>query len=176
MLSLKLQTRVNVAESTGVFYSAEMKVLIEVLEKSYAFSDANLDTLPADGYFIYEEKNNDELCGFVIFAKTPLTQSNWDIYWVVVDKKYQGKGIGSRLIRAVEAYILEKDGFATMRLETSSRKEYVGTRIFYVKNGFKESGRIPGFYALGDDLVTFYKKVEPEMNKIIDRQIEINAN
>jgi ribosomal protein S18 acetylase RimI-like enzyme len=153
-----------------------MNVLIEVLEKCYTFADANLDTLPADGYFIYEEKINDELCGFVVFGKTPLTQSNWDIYWVVVDKKYQGKGIGSRLIRAVEAYILEKDGFATMRLETSSRKEYVGTRIFYVKNGFKESGRIPGFYALGDDLVTFYKKVEPEMNKIIDRQIEINAN
>ena len=176
MLSLNRQTRVNAAESTGVFYSSEMKVLIEVLEKCYTFSDVSPDTLPPDGYFIHEEKVNNDLCGFVIFGKTPLTQSNWDIYWVVVDKKYQGKGIGSRLIRAVEAYILEEEGFATMRLETSSRKEYMGTRIFYIKNGFTEAGRIPDFYASGDDLVIFYKKVEPEMNKIIDRQIEMNAN
>lgn len=176
MLSLNLQTCMSVAQSTGVFHPDEIRVLTEVLEKCYTFHEADIHTLPADGYFIYEEKNNDELCGFVIFGKTPMTQSNWDIYWVAVDKKYQGKGIGSRLVKKVEEYILEKEGFATMRLETSSRKEYVGTRIFYIKNGFKESGRIPGFYALGDDLVTFYKKVEPEMNKIIDRQIEMNSN
>ena len=176
MLSLSRQTCLIAAESTGVFHPSEIKVLTEVLEKCYRFSEVNINTLPADGYFIHEDKNNDELQGFVVFGKTPLTQSNWDIYWVVVDKKYQGKGVGSRLVKKVEEYILEEEGFATMRLETSSRKEYVGTRIFYIKNGFKEAGRIPGFYASGDDLVIFYKRVEPEMNKIIDRQIEMNSN
>ena len=110
----------------------------------------------------------------MIFGKTPLTGSTWDVYWIVVDKDLQGQGVGKKLIGRVEQYLRDKDGFATIRLETSSRKEYWGARKFYVKLGFKESGRIPDFYAVGDGLVTFYKKVEMRFNQIIDSEIGLS--
>jgi ribosomal protein S18 acetylase RimI-like enzyme len=163
MLSLDRQTCVSCAQSTEVFRPAEIAILEEVLQKSYTPEDVESTGLPQDGYLIYEEKHGEDLVGFIIFGKTPLTHANWDIYWVAVNKEMQGQGIGKRLLNRVETYILDKDGFAGIRLETSSRQEYNATRSFYLRAGFKEVGRIDDFYALGDDLVTFHKKVEPKI-------------
>lgn len=166
MISIDKQVNLVVARDTGVFSVGELKVLEEVLESSRHIDETQYLAAAPD-YVIFEEKRDQELAGFVIFGRTPLTHSTWDIYWVVVDKKYQGRGVGSHLMKRIENYVTNREGFATIRLETSSRKEYLGTRIFYGKNGFKEAGRIPDFYTCGDDLVIFFKKMEPQIDEIM---------
>jgi len=97
--------------------------------------------------------------GFVIFGRIPLTVDGWDIYWLAVDKAYQGKGIGKKLLKDVEEHILKEDPQANIRVETSTLKEYAHARNLYYKAGFQEVGRIKDFYASGDDVIIFYKQI-----------------
>ena len=148
-----------IAQGTEAFSPQEISVLEEILT---AGKIAGIDTdwgeqIP--DYIIFEEKHKGLLTGYVIFGKTPMTAHGWDLYWIVVDKAFQGKGVGSTLLKKVELYLSRKYGFAHLRLETSSRHEYSATRSFYLKNGFKEVGRIDDFYSTGDDLLTFHKKI-----------------
>ncbi len=167
MVNLKQQLCLCAAHSAGIFLPCEIKVLEELLSRAVNIGSGEPFAGGAADYFIYEEKCADSVAGFVIFGKTPMTHSSWDIYWLAVHKDYQRRGVGTRLIQRVEDCLRDDEGFATIRLETSSRKEYSGTRLFYAKAGFKETGRIPDFYASGDDLVIFYKKVESEIDSFI---------
>lgn len=107
-----------------------------------------------------EERARSELVGFIIYGPTPLTLHTWDIYWVVVGKEYQGRGLGSRLLEAAEMRIRAQRG-EVIRVETSSSPGYAQTRRFYEKHSYQCAGVIPDFYAPGDDLVIYYKRLEP---------------
>lgn len=66
--------------------------------------------------------------------------NNANIYWMAVNKKYQGQNIGSQLLKAAEKYCVE-NGFKTITVETLSPKQkdphYLQTYRFYEKNKFK---------------------------------------
>lgn len=149
MVGIDKEYYLKAVRSTKVFNPRELEVLGEVLQ--------DCQDKPGQNYFLLDEKQDDTLAGFIIFGRIPLTQFSWDIYWLAVDKKYQGKGAGRKLLQKVEDFLLQKEGCAVLRVETSARKEYVHARGLYLKQGFKETGRIPDFYGQGDDLVTFYK-------------------
>jgi len=89
----------------------------------------------------------------------PLTEFSWDIYWLLVDKHWQGKGIGQQILSEVETFILKKQSQAVLRIETSTAREYLHARNLYQKQGFKEVGRIPHFYREDDDLLIYYKEI-----------------
>jgi ribosomal protein S18 acetylase RimI-like enzyme len=90
--------------------------------------------------------------GYCCIGKTPLTLATWYLYWLCVDARYQGRGIGRALQSAAEAYIRARDGRQIV-LETSSRPEYERPRRFYLRAGYREVGRIPGFFQPGDDCI-----------------------
>ncbi|GBD35341.1 hypothetical protein HRbin36_00452 [bacterium HR36] len=96
--------------------------------------------------------------GFVIFGPTPLTAHAWDLYWIVVARPYQRWGIGSRLLEAAEIRIRAQRG-EIVRVETSGSPTYAATRRFYAKHGYQQAGVIPDFYAPGDDLVIYFKRL-----------------
>ncbi|MBU1122148.1 MAG: GNAT family N-acetyltransferase [Candidatus Omnitrophota bacterium] len=138
----------EIAGNVGVFTSAEIDVIIEILnvhEKS-------------DGkeYVVFNYKEADIILGFIIFGRTPLTEFSWDIYWLVVDLGRQGKGIGGKLIRMCQDFILGNGDSAILKVETSTKKEFAHARNLYVKQNFKEAGRIPNFYKENDDLIIYY--------------------
>ena len=146
---MKKDVYLKIAEQTSAFNPAEIEILDEVLTD--CFED------PKTTYILFEEKNNDRLLGFVIFGRSPITKFSWDIYWMVVDKEFQRKGIGKKLQKRIESYVLLQDKKANLIIETSSKPEYNATRNFYKNSGFKEVGQIPDFYNENDSLIIFYK-------------------
>jgi ribosomal protein S18 acetylase RimI-like enzyme len=151
MLTFQLQNYIDIAVFTGAFDTHEIKVLKEIL--SDCCNSANQD------YILIEEMILDQMAGFVIVGRTPLTEFTWDIYWVVVDKRFQRQGIGKALMAKVYQYIRSCGSRAVLRVETAGRKDYDYVRFFYAAQGFDESGRIKDFYSSGDDLVIFSRQI-----------------
>jgi ribosomal protein S18 acetylase RimI-like enzyme len=98
------------------------------------------------------------LLGYICYGRTPMTAATYDLYWIAVDPTRQGRGIGRALYNAFVDQ-LRKRGEAQVRIETSSKESYAATGGFYERLGFSVDGRLRDFYAPGDDLLIFYKKV-----------------
>lgn len=141
---------IQIARKLDVFHDKDIAILQSVLED---YENAR------DGYLIIDDKQDNLVRGFVVFGRIPLTAHGWDIYWMAVDKDHQGKGIGQKLLKSVEAHILKNEHVANLRVETSTRKEYAHARNLYSKAGFQEVGRITDFYDEGDDIVIFCKHI-----------------
>ena len=98
----------------------------------------------------------DELLGYACWGPTPGTEGTYDLYWIVVDPAWQGKGVGTLLLRAVEAKLVAED-CRLIVVETSSRAGYAPTRGFYERRGYAPAARVPGYYAPDDDLIVYLK-------------------
>jgi ribosomal protein S18 acetylase RimI-like enzyme len=142
---------VQIARDLDVFYESELRMLGELLDQIRNKTSKN--------YTLFDEREGDRILGFVVFRKTPMTDHSWDIYWLVVEKDRHRKGIGKKLLKRVEEYILANDERAIIRAETSSHKDYACAVDFYRKTGFAAAGAIPDFYEKNDDLLIFYKRV-----------------
>ena len=151
MSSFDKEVFLQIANNTGVFNPPEIEIFKELLDE--------YEEYPEEDYFLYQEKRDVSVVGFVFFTRTLITEFSWDIYWLMVDKTCQGQGIGKRLLTAVEEHVLALQQKAIIRVETSTKKEYAHARNLYERIGYKESGRIPNFYAIGDDLITLYKEI-----------------
>ncbi len=141
----------KIARGVGVFKPQEIEVLKEVLEECSGCQD--------EDYVIFLEKEGDSVLGLIIFSRTDITESAWDIYWLIVAKDVQGRGMGKKLVKRMEDFILEREPLAILRVETSTKHEYAHARNLYLRCGFNEAGKIPDFYAKDDDLLIFYKKI-----------------
>lgn len=139
------------AERTGAFSRPELDVLEGVLEDWTAN--------PEQGCRFDEIQSGGVMAGFALWGRTPMTCRGYDIYWIVVDPSFQGKGFGKKLIALVEDQASQESPGCIIRLETSGKDEYRTQRAFYLGCGFIETGRIKDFYRDGDDLVTYVKTV-----------------
>lgn len=102
--------------------------------------------------------DGDELIGYACWGPTPGTLGTCDLYWIVVDRGRQRRGVGTALLRAVEEQ-LAAEGCRLIVVETSSRADYAPTRAFYERRGFSRTAVIPAYYEPGDDLVVYLKDV-----------------
>lgn len=94
--------------------------------------------------------------GYVCFGPTPKTLGVWDLYWIAVDPKRQGQGIGTMLLQFVETQVRSRRG-RMLLIETSSKPSYRPTVRFYEHNGYREITRIKDFYRVKDDKLVFSK-------------------
>ncbi|HYT05971.1 MAG TPA: GNAT family N-acetyltransferase [Gemmatimonadales bacterium] len=133
--------------ATGLFRPDEVAIAVELLDASLSGDD---DYHFLGGYL------GDELVGYTCWGPTPGTQGTYDLYWIVVDRARQGKGVGTALLRAVEERLTTGNGRQIV-VETSSRAEYASTRAFYERRGYVAAARLPSYYAAGDDLVIYLK-------------------
>lgn len=104
--------------------------------------------------FVFEE--NGKVLGYHCTGQRPLTNGVYDLYWIAVDPAIQGKGIGAKLLKHAEEFIIEKKGRLILA-ETSSRDNYNGTRDFYLKHNFSVLAEIKDFYSVEDNLIIFGK-------------------
>ena len=141
----------RLGERTGFFRPIEIDILHEVI--------TDYQKAPGKDYFFFEETQDGKLAGFVIFGRTPLTDFAWDIYWIAVAHDIQGRGVGRRLVERTEEFILKDHKKAVIRIETSGKKQYEATLVFYKKTGFAQAGAIPDFYSEGDSLLNYYKTI-----------------
>jgi ribosomal protein S18 acetylase RimI-like enzyme len=96
--------------------------------------------------------------GYVLFGPTPMTEGVFDLYWIAVDPKRQGQGIGQMLLRFVENEVRRRAG-RMLLIETSSKRSYAPTIRFYSGAGYREISRIKDFYRIEDDKVVFCKQL-----------------
>ena len=94
--------------------------------------------------------------GYVCFGPTPRSEGVFDLYWIAVDPRQQGQGLGQLLLRFVENEVRRQHG-RMLLIETSSKKSYAPTIRFYQRAGYEEISRIKDFYRIEDDKVVFCK-------------------
>jgi ribosomal protein S18 acetylase RimI-like enzyme len=75
-----------------------------------------------------------------------------------VDAPRHRRGIGSRLLLAVEGEVRAADG-RLLLIETSDQSSFERTRRFYRKHGYAEVARIPDYFSDGDGKATFIKRM-----------------
>ena len=97
--------------------------------------------------------------GYVLFGPTPMAEGVFDLYWIAVDPKQQGHGVGQMLLRFVENEVRRRDG-RMLLIETSSKRSYAPTVRFYQRAGYREISRIKDFYRIEDDKVVFSKNLQ----------------
>ncbi len=136
--------------STGFFRDDEMGVAVELV------SEALLTGQQKSGYHFIFAMDGTTTCGFVCFGPTPCTVGTFDLYWIVVDDHYRGKGVGLQLLQQTEKQLVAMKA-RKLYIETSSTLKYLPTRKFYEKANYTEEARLKDFYLGGDDKVIFAK-------------------
>ena len=98
------------------------------------------------------------LAGYACYGASPATQGSFDLYWIVVDPRQQGLGLGRQLLQRVEQAVLKSGGCA-LWVDTSSTHKFAPTRAFYRKTGFRKSAQLKDFYRPGDSKVILVKNL-----------------
>jgi ribosomal protein S18 acetylase RimI-like enzyme len=141
----------DLLEERQVFNDNELKVALEVFDDAVKGQDE-------DNYQIFcAYDDNGDLAGYVCFGSIPMTDASYDIYWIAVNLRYAGLGVGSRLLAAAEKAIL-KQGGEKIYIETSSTEPYKMARAFYRRQGYETVSVLKDFYREGDSKITFMKK------------------
>jgi ribosomal protein S18 acetylase RimI-like enzyme len=143
---------VSLLEDTKFFRPVELKIAEEVFDDAIAKG-------PQGDYQSYVALDRETAVGWVCYGATPCTIGTFDIYWIAVSPKSQGKGIGALLMDFATDLIKKQNGRIIV-VETSGNERYISTRHFYEKLGYTKAAQIAHFYADGDDKVIYIKKLE----------------
>jgi ribosomal protein S18 acetylase RimI-like enzyme len=137
--------------SDDAFSADEIAVALELVdhalehgEVDYAVRIADLDGFPVAGY--------------VCFGRTPMTESTFDLYWVVCHAAARGRGVAGALFQAMERELSAR-GAGGVRIETGEKEGHGAARRLYLRHGYAEAGRLPDFYQPGDGLLIYYKRL-----------------
>ncbi|MFN0195726.1 MAG: GNAT family N-acetyltransferase [Planctomycetaceae bacterium] len=139
----------EIVESTGFFTSAEVDVAVELVDERLLKGDAS------GYYFIFAEQEGVTV-GYTCYGPIACTIHSFDLYWIAVDQKYQGLGIGRELLTVSEKQICDAGG-SRIYVETSSKPEYHSTRTFYEHTGYILEATVIDFYAPKDDKMIYVK-------------------
>lgn len=141
----------RILTDTGHFNEDEIKVAMELV-------DVYLNDEMQTDYIFYVTENDETKgpSGYICYGRRPLTDWTYDLYWIAVDPKIHGKGLGSRLVKHMEED-LKAAGGKIILIETSGKPEYENERRFYTKNGYEVQTIIKDFYRSGDDLYVYRK-------------------
>jgi ribosomal protein S18 acetylase RimI-like enzyme len=146
-------TLVTLTNATGVFKELEIKALQEVLDDFHKVNH----TL---GHQCVTFEDAGKILGFAYYAPAAMTDRTWYLYWIAVSKQTQAKGVGGQLLKHVEGAAREA-GARVLIIETSSLPHYELTRRFYLKHGYDKEAELRDFYADGDHMVVFRKRLAP---------------
>jgi ribosomal protein S18 acetylase RimI-like enzyme len=138
-------------ERTGYFRADEVDIAVELVEE-------RLCRGAASGYEFVFADGDKTLAGYACYGRIPCTTTSFDLYWIAVDPRYQGIGLGRAIVAAVESRIAAAGG-QRIYIDTSGKEQYAPTRAFYERLGFRCEARLADFYAPGDDRVIYVKAV-----------------
>lgn len=138
--------------STGFFRDDEVEVAVELAKEALAKGQQE------SGYHFLFALSQGKVAGYACYGPTPCTIGVYDLYWIVVDKYFRGRGIGKQIMAKVEMEIRSKHA-RKLYIETSSTAKYNPTRQFYLQTGYAEEARLKDFYNVDDDKVIFSKNL-----------------
>ncbi len=140
--------------AAGNFSEQEIATAMELVDEALRKGEES-------GYIIMVAETPEragEIDGYACYGPTPLTEGVFDLYWIAVDPKTQGRGIGRLLVEYAEKDIRSRGG-RMLLIETSSRDEYQPTIAFYQRTNYELAARIKNFYHIGDDKLIFSKEL-----------------
>jgi ribosomal protein S18 acetylase RimI-like enzyme len=138
--------------TSGTFNDDEVAVAMELVDSALAAPGRDYRVLVCADEL-------GALQGYICYGPTPMTSGTYDLYWVATRTGSRGRGVGTRLVRAMEAELIAAGG-RVVRIETSQLGEYDAARSFYARLAYHEVGRIRDFYRIGDDLVTLARRLD----------------
>ena len=141
----------HILRATGAFTETEVAVALELIE--IILSDPE-----QKDYAAYVAETDGRVSGYILYGQVPLTEGNYEIYWIAVDPATQGQGVGRKLLRHLEE-LLRAAGGRMICLETSSQPGYARTRLFYDKADYVEESCIRDFYRPDDHRLTYVKRL-----------------
>jgi ribosomal protein S18 acetylase RimI-like enzyme len=141
----------ELTRDTGMFKPTEIQALAEVLQDYHSTNQALGDRAVCG-------ELNGQVVGFVYYAPAAMTDRTWHLWWIVVGRSFQGKGIGGDLLRHAEDDMRQSQGRVAF-IETSSLPRYEPTLQFYRKHGYSVAGVLGDYYSEGDDMVVFRKQL-----------------
>ena len=141
----------RIVVSTGFFAEYEIDIAVELVEERLAKGEKS-------GYFFVFADRNGKTLGYSCYGPIACTENRFDLYWIAVDKEYQNEGVGKILLRGSEERIAALKG-EKVYVETSSREEYLPTRSFYLRCGYRVDAEQKDFYKKGDNKVVLVKDV-----------------
>ena len=148
------ESLVNIIENVDLFTDEEKQVAIELIDESISEVNDYYNT------FVKLHKEN-IIAGYYYIGKRSLTDGVYDLYWIVVDNRYQQHGYGTELLKHAEEYVSKANG-RILLAETSSKTSYNKTRSFYLRNNYKELATIKDFYCINDNLIVYGKYLNSE--------------
>lgn len=137
--------------ATGVFSGTEVGWAVEIVETTLARGQSA-------GYHFLFADGAGGLEGFTCFGPIDGTDNRFDLYWIAVSPKAQGKGIGRRLLAETVAAAKALDA-SHMFIDTSTRNDYAAARKLYEALGFTHMGTLVDFYSDGDGKALFGRKL-----------------
>lgn len=142
---------VGMARQAGVFNDAEVAAVEELIGDYVAHGEAS-------PYHFLSCRQDGRVLGFACYGPRSLTQGTFDLYWICSAPNAQHQGVGGALLRQTEQEIRAMGGRLVI-VETSSLPEYEPARRFYKVHGYRREAVIADFYAEGDSLVLYSKKL-----------------
>lgn len=139
-------------EATAFFRPEEVHVAEELIDVYLNHPDQK------DYDVVVIESDEHEVAGYLTWGETAMTVGTYDLYWMAVSPRHQGKGYGRRLAEWLEGRVKEIGGRLII-IETSSTPKYDPTRRFYLGLNYREIARIPDYYQDGDDRVIYIKRL-----------------
>ncbi len=140
----------DISQQTGVFKPLEIQALREVLD------DYHAENHEMFGHRSVTYERDGRLLGFAYYAPAAMTVGTWHLWWIVVCKDLQARGLGTELLKFVEHDVAAQNG-RVMFIETGSLPHYDPTRRFYLKHGYEQHAVLKDFYDAGDSQVVFRK-------------------
>ena len=137
--------------AAGAFREEEIAIGLELVDES-------LHPGPSTDYQWWLAERDGRIVGFACFGPVPLTEGTFDLYWIAILPEMRGTGIADRLDEAVTDSV-RKVGGRLLLAETSSTPPYEAARRFYRRRGYDVVERIADFYRVGDDRLTFGKRL-----------------
>ena len=142
-----------VARGAQVFTTEEIDTVKELLDDYIAKGSVSQ-------YHYLSCRLDGRVVGFACYGLRALTRGTFDLYWIGTASSVQRQGVGAALIAQVERNVRAMGG-RLLIVETSSSSEYEPARRFYDSHGYRRQVIIEDFYAEGDGLVLYSKKLNP---------------
>jgi ribosomal protein S18 acetylase RimI-like enzyme len=140
----------RIVESSGFFSPYEVEVAVELVEE-------RLTKGTRSGYYFLFAEQSGMVVGYICFGPIACTATSYEIYWVAAQRNFHRRGIGKELLQRSECAIAQSGG-RRIYIETSLRKQYTPSRLFYEACGYRQEAILNDFYSPGDAKVIYVKE------------------
>jgi ribosomal protein S18 acetylase RimI-like enzyme len=149
--------------SLEAFTASEREIAMELVDARLARPECD-DYRFILAFFADELAGAERLAGYVCYGRTPMTHAAYDLYWIATRPDFARTGVARSLLTSMESEI-QGAGGGIVRVETGSREGHGGALNFYEAMGFSRAATIADFYAPGDHLILFTRRIaEPRQN------------